>query len=65
MNISRKYEDLKDTAKLKRRYPSLYEYLMTNHVFNPEKPFHTLTKEELIAEYEKLVKKHADVLKEL
>jgi hypothetical protein len=38
---------------------------MTNHVFDPEKPFHTLTKEELIAEYEKLVKKHADVLKEL
>ena len=60
-----KYEELKDIYKVKDKSNSLFDYLLTNNEFNPNRLFHKLSKEELVDEYEKLSKEHLELLKSL
>ena len=59
------YENLKDSFKVKYHSWELFDYLLHTNKFNPNKPFHSLTKDELIEEYKKTTEKHLKLLQEL
>jgi len=60
-----KYEELKDIYKVERKSKNLFDYLLNDNVFNSNKLFHQLTKEELIENYKTLTKKHLELLENL
>ena len=60
-----KYEDLKDAYKIRRKSYSLFSYLLCNNQFDPRKPFHQLSKDELIEQYKELSKEHLELLENL
>jgi hypothetical protein len=56
-------DNLKEAYKVKDKDWSLFDYLLRNNHF--DKPFHSLSKEEIISLYKTIVKEHLELLKNI